>query len=531
MTLIFACYWLAVFGLFAYGINCYWLTFVFHRHQRQALARLEQKREEFWARTPEDALPTVTIQLPIYNERCVVGRLIHAVSRIDYPESKLEVQVLDDSTDDTSELIAGLVTHFRAQGLDIVQLRRENRDGFKAGALRDGLLTARGELVAIFDADFVPPPDFLRRTVPFFSDERVGLAQCRWGHVNDEFSLLTKTQAMAIDGHFGIEQAARAWGGYFMNFNGTAGVWRRRAIDGAGGWQADTLTEDLDLSYRAQLAGWRIEYLLDVEVPAEIPIDISAFKAQQRRWAKGSIQTAIKLLPRVMRAPLSFGTRIQAALHLTHYLVHPLMLTVALLALPLLAFWSGPWAPLPFAAMVVMLVFATAGPSTLYLSAQRALRTDWKRRALRLPLLMLLGTGIAASNTRAVVEAFSRKKTPFIRTPKHDVASRGAALPRQRYRVPLGALTAAEPLLAAYCGFGLVTYVRAEKYLIGPYLLLYALGFGLVAAAAARELFGDWRRRRLSPLSPEADPVAASATAYERALGTWRPASLFEVHR
>jgi len=431
----------------------------------------------------------------------VLERLLRAVASFDYPRDRLDVQVLDDSTDDTSDIAARVVAELAAEGLDIHHVRRPHRSGYKAGALRDGMASARGELIAIFDADFVPQPEFLRETVPLLAQERVGLVQARWGHLNRDHSALTRAQALAIDGHFGVEQSGRCWAGWLLNFNGTAGVWRRRAIEDAGGWQADTLTEDLDLSYRAQLAGWRVEYAFDVEVPAEIPADIAAFKSQQRRWAKGSIQTARKLLPRVMRAPLPLMTRVQALLHLTHYLVHPLMLTVAALAAPILLGWRGAPIPAPvFWTLAVLLVIGTAGPSTLYVTSQRALRRDWLRRLRSLPLLMLLGTGIAVSNSRAVLEALLGVQSGFVRTPKasltdDDAPAVGPASgTANAYRLNGDLVFAIEALLAVYSGWGLSIYLERGRYLIGPFLALYTLGFAWVALLSLRERF----RRRLA---------------------------------
>jgi membrane glycosyltransferase len=503
IELLFGVYWLAVLGLFAYGANCYVLAFAHRRGRASNLARLARLRAEYAA--SGDELPAVTVQLPIYNERFVVERLLRAVAAFDYPRDRLDVQVLDDSTDDTSGITARVVAELAADGLDIRHVRRPHRSGYKAGALRDGLATARGELIAIFDADFVPQPEFLRETVPLFSQERVGLVQARWGHLNRDHSALTRAQALAIDGHFGVEQSGRCWAGWLLNFNGTAGVWRRRAIEEAGGWQADTLTEDLDLSYRAQLAGWRIEYAFDVEVPAEIPADIAAFKSQQRRWAKGSIQTARKLLPRVLAAPLPWTTRVQAVLHLTHYLVHPLMLTVAALAAPVLLGWQGAPIPRPvFWTLAALLVIGTAGPSTLYVTSQRALRCDWKRRLASLPLLMLLGTGIAVSNARAVFEALLGVKSGFVRTPKASLTDSSAATiapppgDARAYRLNGDLVFAFEALLALYSAWGLSIYLERGRWLIGPFLALYALGFAWVALLSLREHLRERVRRRLA---------------------------------
>ncbi|MBI4230220.1 MAG: glycosyltransferase [Planctomycetes bacterium] len=494
MMALYVLYWIAVAGLFVYGTNCYVLIFSFLRGRRENLHRLDRIREAFASRVREEELPGVTIQLPIFNERYVVGRLMQAVMRIDYPREKLEVQVLDDSTDDTTAIVDRLVRKYRAQGFRIRHLHRANRDGYKAGALKAGLAASRGELVAVFDTDFVPRPDFLRRAVPFFVDPKLGLVQTRWGHVNEKTNLLTRTQALAIDGHFGIEQAGRCWGNLFLNFNGTAGVWRRSAIEDAGGWHADTLTEDLDLSYRAQLAGWWIEYLLDVEVPAEVPVDMAAFKSQQRRWAKGSIQTAKKMVWKVLASRQPVFVKLQAMVHLTHYLVHPLMLTVALLAVPLLQHWRGPSAPLSFGIMVAFLALSTCGPSALYLAGQRTLRKDWKRRMLWMPGLLVIGTGIAVSNTRAVLEALFGIRSGFVRTPKRN-AGPGQAAGRCVYGLPFDPVFLIEVLMSLYSGYGLFLYLSHGKYLIGPFLALYTLGFGFVGF---RSIWESWRARRFA---------------------------------
>jgi cellulose synthase/poly-beta-1,6-N-acetylglucosamine synthase-like glycosyltransferase len=523
ITAIWILYWLAAAGLFVYGVNCYVLVRSFRRHREPELRRLQTVRSDFAARIADADLPTVTIQIPVYNERFVVGRVIHAVARLDYPRDKFDIQVLDDSTDDTVEVIRRHVTHYRAAGLRIEHLRRGTRAGFKAGALRDGLALSRSELVAVFDADFVPGPDFLYRTIPFLEDPGVGLVQTRWGHVNEATSALTMAQSIAIDGHFGVEQAGRCWGGCFLNFNGTAGVWRRKAIDDAGGWHADTLTEDLDLSYRAQLAGYRIEYLLDVEVPAEVPADVSSFRSQQHRWAKGSIQTARKLLPSILRADLPWRTKVQAVIHLTHYLVHPLMLLIALLALPILLLWEGRVAPLPSALMAGILAVSACGPSALYLASQKALRKDWLRRIAWLPMLMLVGTGIAVSNTRAVIEALLGIRSGFVRTPKRALRPGAGRSPGHGYRVPLDLTFVFEAVLSLYTLSGAVLYFRTGKWLVGPFLLLYAAGFGMLAAASIREAVLRLRESRPGTESPAGeDPVAESETAYREILAQTR---------
>jgi len=496
-TLLIALYWLAIAGLCAQGLNCYVLTRARRRGRPAALRRQEHMRAAYEARcaSGHGELPTITVQLPIFNERYVVDRLLAAVAALDYPQEKLEIQVLDDSTDDTSLRIERILPGLRARGLDVVHLRRKDRQGFKAGALAAGLECSRGELVAILDADFVPGRDFLRRCLPYFDDPDMGFVQCRWEHLNTETNLLTRAQALAIDGHFGIEQAGRSWGGYLLNFNGTAGIWRRSAIAAAGGWSGDTLTEDLDLSYRAQLAGCHVEYLPDVAVPAELPADLAAFKSQQRRWAKGSIQTARKLLPRILVSRLPWRVKLQATLHLTHYLVHPCMLAVVLLSVPAVsasrASLAGPLDLLAGAA----LMFGMCGPTALYTASQLALGRPL-RRLLALPVLMLLGTGLAVSNTRAVLEALFGLRSDFVRTPKRRLEGRRG--PRLGgYRLPFDTTWLLEGLLCAWAIRGILVHLETERVLVGPFLLLNAAGLLFVASRSVWEaLASRWLRAR-----------------------------------
>jgi cellulose synthase/poly-beta-1,6-N-acetylglucosamine synthase-like glycosyltransferase len=384
--------------------------------------------------------------------------------------------VLDDSTDGSESIAAALVEEMRAQGHDIKLIHRTHRKDYKAGALNEGMAVARGEFLAIFDADFVPPKDYLLRTVPFLCmDERAGLVQARWGHLNSRQSSLTLAQSIGIDGHFVIEQSARSWGSLFMNFNGTAGVWRKTAIVDAGGWEGDTLTEDMDLSYRAQLRGWKMKFAFDVVVPAELPADINAFKSQQFRWAKGSIQTAMKLLPKVLKSDVPFRVKLQAILHTTHYSIHPLMLSTALLAMPLLWWFPFKVSTLAFTALCVLIAVSSLAPSTLYLVAQRMSRKDWKNRLMSLPTLMAVGVGVAFNNTRAVLSALSGDKGTFVRTPK---AGDKTVQVYRSTRFPVAA--AIELALGVYCFVGFVNYTTAEKYLVGPFLGLYAVGFFVV---------------------------------------------------
>jgi cellulose synthase/poly-beta-1,6-N-acetylglucosamine synthase-like glycosyltransferase len=495
LWLVGALYLLGLCLLFLYGINSALLAFLYSRHKARALLDDLETVSRFRANGQLGRLPPVTIQLPIYNERYVVERLIDAAARLDYPRHLLEIQVLDDSTDETMRLAAAKIAEHRAAGLDIVHVRRSNRDGFKGGALKEGLARAKGDFVAIFDADFVPPQNFIIDTLPFFRrDGRLGTVQGRWGHINRDYSPLTAAQAIGIDGHFGIEQPARAWSGLFMNFNGTAGIWRRSAIIDAGGWESDTLTEDLDLSYRAQLAGWRMKFLPHLVCPAEIPVQLTGFKSQQHRWAKGSIQTARKLLPRIIRSPASPFAKYQAILHVTHYLVHPLMLMVIVATAPLLSWewllpgWRRLWAPLTF------LSLATFGPSILYYYSQRELYPDWWRRFRAMPFLMLLGTGIAVSNTKAVFEGLFGRRHRFVRTPKYRIEGQSDGWVGKEYRLPLRWTALAEFGLFLYSGYGLWLAIEKGTYLIAPFIALYTMGMGYVAG------LGLWQEcQRLGP--------------------------------
>ena len=479
---MFAVYATAVFLLFVYGVNSYYMMYQFIRNRRAAESRDKEIAREFWEKTRPEELPDITIQLPIYNEQYVVERLIFHACNIDYPKGKLEIQVLDDSTDETRDLVARIVTRQRALGHDIHHITRPNREGYKAGALKHGMALCRGEFIAIFDADFMPPKDFLYQTVPYFSDPGIGLVQTRWGHVNADYSFLTMAQSIGIDGHFVVEQAGRTWGGLFMNFNGTAGIWRKSAIESAGGWQADTLTEDMDLSYRAQLVGWRMHFLYQVETPAEIPVDINAFKSQQHRWAKGSIQTAKKILPMLLASKQPLRRKVQAVIHVTHYLVHPLMVTVALLSVPMLRTFEFHVGPVGFTLMVIGLLISTSGPSSLYIFSQRMLNPiGWRKRAAFIPALMFVGTGIAVSNTKAVLEALVGKESGFVRTPKLNIMHRGESVGDRKYRMPLRPIFLMELFMGAYCFAGFLLYTQSGKYLIGPFLAIYTVGFTYTA--------------------------------------------------
>ena len=464
-SLIIAVYVVAAVLLAVYSVNTVLLTVLYLRRRHR------QHRTPLLSR-----FPRVTVQLPIYNERYVVSRLIDAAARLDWPSEQLEIQVLDDSTDVTTSIAQAAVRHWQRRGVNIHLIHRDERSGFKAGALAHGLTTATGEFVAIFDADFVPPADFLHRTIPHLLDDpRLGMVQARWGHLNDDYSLLTRAEALAIDAHFVVEQSARDRSGLYLNFNGTAGVWRCECIVTSGGWHTDTLSEDVDLSYRAQLVGWRLRYLSDVVVPAELPPQIQGFKGQQFRWAKGSIQTACKLGRALLTHDAPIWVRLQGLMHLTGYLIHPLMIVLLLVVIPLVITRSQ--APAGFA----YLSLATLGPPFLYAVAQRSAYPDWRRRMLGFPVLALIGTGIAFSNAWAVAEALLRRDTPFQRTPKFRVEDREDRWANKTYVLGVDPRVLGEIGLTLYAGLGIVAAGQTGQWLVIPYLLLYAWGFGLVA--------------------------------------------------
>jgi len=481
----FALYLAASAGLLFYGLNCYVLLSLFACRAKETRIR-QQATEIAWnqAHPPGETanLPKITTQLPLYNELNVAERAIRAIAAFDYPGSLHQIQVLDDSTDETRELVDRIAAEIRATGVWIDVLRREIRHGYKAGALSDAMPAAHGEFIAIFDSDFVPAPDFLRSLLPHLTDPQTGLVQARWGHLNREESLLTRAQSVGIDGHFAIEQTARSANHLFLNFNGTAGIWRRSTIEDAGGWTADTLTEDLDLSYRAQLKGWHLEYVPHVVVPAELPETYAAFKSQQFRWAKGSIQTAMKLLPAIFRSDRSLFTKLQSIFHLCHYFAHPLMLVVALLALPAVHHLNGAAHQVWLIVSMIPLLASTLGPAVLYTTSQHHLYPkDWHGRILMLPGLMLVGFGICISNTRAVFEAFLGIRSGFIRTPK-----RGTGVAKD-YRPVANRIPLLEILTGIYCAVTIAIYARSGNYAIIPFLALYAAGFSLVGWSSLRE--------------------------------------------
>jgi len=482
-----------------YGSHRYRMAFLYYRHK-------------FKIPTPNGALPQlprVTIQLPVFNEMYVVERLIEAVCRIEYPRELLEIQVLDDSTDETCGIARAVVERHRRAGQDITYIHRTNRQGFKAGALENGLHTAKGEYVAVFDADFVPAPDFLQRTVPFFADPKVGMVQVRWGHLNREFSILTQAQSIFLDGHFIIEHTARNRSGAFFNFNGTAGIWRRSAITDAGGWQHDTLTEDLDLSYRAQLKGWQFIFLPEVISPAEVPVDMNAFKSQQHRWAKGSIQTARKLLPTILRSQLPFAVKREAFFHLTNNLAYLLMVLLSVL-MPLSmvvrfnhGLYSTLFLDLPFC------LAATASVCFFYVATQRERGLPFWERLRYLPFLMSLGIGLCINNAKAVVEALLNQHSGFARTPKTGSEGRQIrSRVKRSYRGSRNLMPLVELGFGLYFSGALWFAIDAHIWTSVPFLVLFQVGFLYVGAVS---LFQGRSIDRKALASAVAAPASASA--------------------
>jgi cellulose synthase/poly-beta-1,6-N-acetylglucosamine synthase-like glycosyltransferase len=437
-----------------------------------------------------ESYPAVTVQLPVFNEVYVVGRLIDAACAMIYPKDKLEIQVLDDSTDETVEVVAQHVERYRKLGFDIKQVRRANRQGFKAGALKEGLVTARGEYVAIFDADFVPRQDFLLKTLPhFFVDPHIGMVQTRWEHINADYSLLTRTQAMALDGHFVIEQAVRNKVGFFINFNGTAGIWKKECILDAGNWQADTLTEDLDLSYRAQLRGWKFKYLNNVTSPAELPSEINALKSQQFRWTKGAIETARKMLPNVWKAPLPLKIKIHATFHLTNNLVFPFIVLAGILNVPLVFIKHAGMHDAYFTFMSVF-VFAFIGSFLFYLFSQKDVYADWRKRIFLFPVFMAGSMGFAVNNSRAVLEGLFKRKSEFVRTPKYSIQSKRDSWRDKTYvPVKLSGTVILEIILAFYCLIGVVSSIYFLEIAAVPFQLMFFLGFTFVSVMSLKHAF------------------------------------------
>jgi cellulose synthase/poly-beta-1,6-N-acetylglucosamine synthase-like glycosyltransferase len=489
-------YFIVMVILAGYGMHRYALVYMYYRNRKN---RTTEPAAHF------SELPRVTIQLPIYNEQFVIDRLVESICKLDYPRDKLDIQVLDDSTDETVEVARAVVERYAALGHPIVYIHRSNREGFKAGALQHGLETAKGELIAIFDADFVPPEDWLMSVVHHFTDTKIGMVQTRWTHLNRNYSFLTEVEAILLDGHFVLEHGGRSRSQVFFNFNGTAGMWRRQAIADAGGWQHDTLTEDTDLSYRAQLAGWKFKYLQDVECPAELPIEMTAFKTQQARWAKGLIQTGKKILPKVFKSKAPFRVKVEAFYHLSANLSYPLMIVLSTLLMPAMIIRSfGGW----FQMLVIdlpLFLASTFSISSFYLVSQKELfPRRWPRTFLFLPFLMALGIGLTLTNTRAVIEALLGIKSAFKRTPKYAVQSKADKAQGQKYRRRLGIVPWLELLVGTYF-VGMCAYAfTSGNYWTIPFLMLFVLGYWYTGMMSL--LQGRFEKRGEAAREPHTKP-------------------------
>ena len=470
-TLVLVLYFFVLSILAIYGWHRYYLVYLYMKNRGNA-------PNPALPPPPLAELPRVTIQLPIYNEMYVADRLIDAVCEIDYPRELLEIQVLDDSTDETTEIAELAVRRHAARGFDISYLHRIDRRGYKAGALEAGLKVAKANFIAIFDADFVPARDFLRKTLPHFTEAKVGMVQARWGHINQDYSLLTKIQSILLDAHFVLEHGGRNRAGCFFNFNGTAGVWRREAIADAGGWQHDTLTEDLDLSYRAQLRGWRFVFLPHVVAPAEVPVEMNSFKSHQHRWAKGSIQTCMKLLPRILRSKQPIGVKAEAFFHLTANFNYLLMSLLSILMFPAMYVrYSMGWTEMMLID-IPLFAAATVSVCNFYIVSQRELYPQsWWSRLKYLPFLMSIGIGLCVNNTRAVLEALFRKESEFARTPKYGIERDSDEWAGKKYHQTVGVQSLIELALGLYFT-GTVFYALINQiYGTLPFLMLFQIGF------------------------------------------------------
>lgn len=490
-----------IFVIVYFCILCIVSIYGIHRFAMSTLYRIHRKDIP----KPDDEftdLPRVTIQLPMFNEKYVVERLVDAVCQIRYPREKLQIQVLDDSTDETQEIAKAAVDKKAAEGFDIVYIHRENRSGYKAGALEAGLKTATGEFVGVFDSDFIPQPDFLEHTIHFFTNEKVGMVQVRWEHLNRDFNILTRAQSILLDGHFVIEHTARNRSGRFFNFNGTAGIWRKSTIADAGGWQHDTITEDLDLSYRAQSKGWQFIYVNEQTAPAEIPVEMIAFKTQQHRWAKGSIQVAKKILPNLLKSKLPFKIKTEAWMHLTSNINYILMVILSLI-MPLTvefrvrnSWMTSLWVDL------LMFICATVSVLSFYYLAQKEARSQsFLRRLAYLPVVMALGIGLSVNNTRAVTEALVGYKTGFVRTPKYGVQKGGESIKHVKYGFKLNWQPWVETAIGVYFVWGIYNAAMQGAWASIPFLLLFCVGYLYVGLGTFLGRTGIFSRQKVDQVA------------------------------
>lgn len=482
-------YLVFVGALFAYGINFLYLTYLASHPAPDAVGQ---------TRLP--SFPRVTVQLPMYNEMYVATRLVMAAARLEYPAGCLEIQVLDDSTDETVTILEKLVNQLREQGVDIHLLHRADRTGYKAGALAAGLAQASGEFIAIFDSDFVPSPDYLQKTVPLFTDPHVAFVQTRWDHLNSEYSLLTRLQAIAIDAHFIVEQAARSGAGYWFNFNGTGGIWRKAAILDAGGWKSDTLTEDLDLSYRSFLRGWKAAYLRDVIVPGELPASMNAFRRQQGRWARGSFECARKLLPEVWRAPFPLRVKLEATLHLTGYGVHLLLFVLSLLYPVVLLLTRHYPGLMDLMGLAFLFNLTAIAPTAFFIMAQRQLRRDWAGQLPVILFMTVMGCGMMVNTLRAAFEVLFQRPSRFERTPKFGIETRQDDWKaRQRYQIKVDPIIFFELAFSLWNAGTAWLAVAVHNWGIAFYAALFAAGLIYVASMSVFQAAGV-KQRQLIPV-------------------------------
>ncbi len=477
--IVLVSYFIALSILFIFGLHGFLLLYYHHKYK----SNISESQPEL-----EEA-PLVTVQLPLFNEYYVVERLINSVCAIEYPKEKIEIQVLDDSTDETVDLVKEIVKIKKAQGYDIEHIRRKTREGFKAGALKEGLKTAKGEFVAIFDADFIPQETFLMNTLKFFADEKIGMVQTRWEHLNGDYSLLTRAQALALDGHFVIEQTVRNKAGFFINFNGTGGIWRKSCIEDAGNWHADTLTEDLDLSFRAQLNGWKFIFLKDYTSPAELPSEINALKSQQFRWTKGAIETAKKVLPLVWKSAVPLRIKLYSTFHLTNNIVFPFILLAAILNVPLIFIKNSGGHEIYFAFMSIF-VLAFISTFLFYLYSQKDIHPDWRKRIVLFPVFMAGSMGFALNNSRAVFEGLLNRKSDFVRTPKFKVVGETDTWIGKKYlskKIDFAVIV--ELILAIYCLLGVVSSIYFLEIAALPFQLLFFIGFSFVSITSLKHAF------------------------------------------
>ncbi len=498
---VLAVYCVALLLLSLVSLNRYVLVSFYRRNRARWFEHLP-----VW---PESELPRVVVQLPIYNERYVVERLIRSATELDYPIDKLSIQLLDDSTDDTADLARGLAAHYRARGFQIEHIHRMDRHGFKSGALANGLRYTDAEFIALFDADFVIPPAFIRAMLPQLRDPKVGIAQARWGYLNDEYSMLTRATVIGLDAQFAIEQTGRAWGGLFLGFNGTGTLLRTECIESAGGWEHDTITEDLDLSYRAELAGWRIAYVPSMVCPSELPADIHGLKAQQFRWTKGTQETAKKMLPRLLRSSISPWLKLQGALHLLANSSYPVLLLVGIInpLVVVIAHQNHVRIAWPLS---VYFIFSLFGTFSYHGEAERALHPNWRRRMLYFPAFLAQSIGLSVNNAKAAIEAWLGIKTPFTRTPKYDLTRRDQRWQQLAYRSQFSWTVFFELAMASYTTVGLGYAIATNEWGAIPFLVLFASGYTLVAAYSIRHGLSrvTWPSRNVVELDAESNAIA-----------------------